>query len=249
MSSLCCDLKHHPDKAETASVIEPPSPAGISEVNTAAHKPGNAAASLSETTAEISSDPLGADIEIDGSFVGSTPSSVGVARGEHTLRISKDGYKPWVRSLRSSTGSIKIAAVLDPTPTGTAPGAATNRQESNSTAAPTSSVAAASTPPSSEQSGQPEDLIGIWFTGNSTVRHDGVEIAGVQPKGPADNIDIKAGDIILAIDGHFLVTIEELRAELLKHTIGKPLAIRYRHGRLTSENYLILGSKDAIPKR
>jgi S1-C subfamily serine protease len=88
--------------------------------------------------------------------------------------------------------------------------------------------------------GLPEDLIGVSFTGNPTVRHDGVEVASVQPNGPADRIDIKPGDVILAIDGHFLVTIEELRAELLRHTVGKPLVIRYRHGRLTSENYLIL---------
>lgn len=80
------------------------------------------------------------------------------------------------------------------------------------------------------------------------MRHDGIEIVGVQPKGPADTIEIKPGDVILAIDGHFLYTIDELRAELLRHALGKPLAIRYRHGRLTSENYLILGSKDTVPR-
>ncbi len=94
-----------------------------------------------------------------------------------------------------------------------------------------------------------ESLIGVSFSGSPTVRHDGVEISGVQPKGPADNIEIQPGDVILAIDGHYLYTIDELRAELRRHAIGKPLAIRYRHGRLTSENFLILGSGNETPQR
>ena len=97
--------------------------------------------------------------------------------------------------------------------------------------------------------GQPEAVIGVWFTGHPTVRHDGVEISGVQDKGPADEIDIKPGDVILSIDGHYLYTIDELRAELLRHEPGARIVIRYRHYRLTSENYLTLSSKDAVPHR
>ena len=92
-----------------------------------------------------------------------------------------------------------------------------------------------------------EVRIGVRFTGNPTVRHDGVEISGVQPKGPADNIDIKPGDVILAIDGHYLYTIDELRTELLRHEPGVRVTIRYRHYRLTSENYLTIGPKDTVP--
>ena len=92
-------------------------------------------------------------------------------------------------------------------------------------------------------------MIGVWVTGSPTVRHDGIEISGVRPKGPADNIEIQPGDVILAIDGHYLYTIDELRAELLRHEDGARLAIRYRHGRLTSENYVALGSKGAVSHR
>ena len=67
--------------------------------------------------------------------------------------------------------------------------------------------------------------------------------------GPADNIDIKPGDVILAIDGHYLYTIEELRAELLRHNPGTRVTIRYRHYRLTSDNYLTIGPKDPVPGR
>jgi S1-C subfamily serine protease len=81
------------------------------------------------------------------------------------------------------------------------------------------------------------------------VRHDGIEIVGVQPNGSADKIDMKAGDVILSIDDHYLFTINELRAEILRHEPGTRLAIRYRHNRLISENYLILSSGDAAPRR
>jgi S1-C subfamily serine protease len=94
-----------------------------------------------------------------------------------------------------------------------------------------------------------ESRIGVWFTGNPTAKHDGLEISGVQPNGPAANIDIKRGDVIIAIDGHYLYTIEELRAELLRHEQGGRLAIRYRHDRLTYENYLALTTEDATPRK
>jgi hypothetical protein len=46
--------------------------------------------SVPEVTAEILSDPLGADIDIDGAFVGSTPSSVGISAGEHSLSLGSE---------------------------------------------------------------------------------------------------------------------------------------------------------------
>jgi hypothetical protein len=133
---------------------------------------------------------------------------------------------------------------LDPSPANTA-GTAQTPAESRAS----STIRDPNPPANSTTSGLPEDLIGVSFTGSPTVRHDGIEIAGVRANGPADNIEIRPGDVIVAIDGHFLVTIDELRAELRRHVDGKPLAIRYRHGRLTSENYLIFGSNDAIRQR
>ena len=62
---------------------------------------------------EVSSTPDGADIEIDGNFVGSTPSTVGVAAGPHQLSLKKAGFKPWERKITVSSGHIKIAATLE----------------------------------------------------------------------------------------------------------------------------------------
>jgi hypothetical protein len=246
------------DKVETVSAVQSPLTTAPAGVTASVPKTGNRGGSLrdagtnasnpshstDEATAEISSDPLGADIEIDGNFVGNTPSSMGIVAGEHTLRISKNGYKKWERTLISSTGKIKIAAVLEPIPV-----------DAGGTAHTSAEVAATSTirdpaPPANSSEGMAEEArIGIWLTGNPTVKHDGIEISGVQPGGPADKIDIKPGDVIIAIDGHYLYTIDDLRAVLLRHERGARLAIRYRHDRLTYDNYLALTSKDAAPRR
>jgi serine protease Do len=63
----------------------------------------------------IKSDPEGADIIIDGNFVGNTPSSVLVKSGEHTIVIEKPGYKKWDRFIRIDPRSnITLNATLDP---------------------------------------------------------------------------------------------------------------------------------------
>jgi hypothetical protein len=69
--------------------------------------------SATMATLDFASTPLGADIEIDGNFVGSTPSSLTVEPGEHAIKISKAGYKPWERKMKASPGNVKIAAELE----------------------------------------------------------------------------------------------------------------------------------------
>lgn len=236
----------------------------------AATSAGNPARPAAEATVEISSAPSGADIEIDGSFVGSTPSSVTIEAGEHTLGVSKNGYKRWERTLRSSTGNIRIAAALEPIAVASAAtahtetlapslspanqssssvaGMASPRDDSPGTAA--TQTIRAPEPATSLPGGPPEEsLMGVSFAGNPTVRHDGVEISGVQPKGPADGIDIRAGDVILALDAHYFFTIDEVRAELQRYKPGARLLIRYRRNQFISENYLTLRSQDAVPHR
>jgi PDZ domain-containing secreted protein len=61
---------------------------------------------------------------------------------------------------------------------------------------------------------------------------------------PQTAFGIQPGDAILAIDGHYLYTIDELRAELLPHEPGTRQKIQYRHDRFVSENYLALGKPE-----
>jgi hypothetical protein len=130
------------------------------------------------------------------------------------------------------------------------PGPAGSKDAKPTTLQATASTAGESEARSISSSRQVEEaLMGVSFAGSPTVRHDGIVVYSVQTQGPADNIDIQPGDVILAIDGHYLYTIEDLRAELLRHNSGARVAIRYRHYRLTSENYIILGSRGSDSQR
>ncbi len=62
---------------------------------------------------EVSSTPAGADIEIDGNFVGNTPSTLGITAGSHQVSVKKAGFKPWERKITVSSGHIKIDATLE----------------------------------------------------------------------------------------------------------------------------------------
>jgi len=65
------------------------------------------------TKASITSIPDGADIEIDGSFVGNTPSTAELTLGEHTISVKKSGYKAWERKMKAGGGDVKINAELE----------------------------------------------------------------------------------------------------------------------------------------
>jgi hypothetical protein len=76
--------------------------------------PGAAKATNAPAQLSVSSTPSGADIEVDGSFVGSTPSELSIAEGDHTIEIRKAGFKTWQRQLKVTGGStVHIDAGLD----------------------------------------------------------------------------------------------------------------------------------------
>jgi hypothetical protein len=62
----------------------------------------------------IKSAPDGADITVDGKFVGSTPSTVKLSPGDHTIKIEKSGFKAWERTITVSPGSeVTVNATLE----------------------------------------------------------------------------------------------------------------------------------------
>jgi PEGA domain len=63
---------------------------------------------------QINSTPSDADIEVDGSFVGNTPSDVQVSEGDHMVVLRKGGYKKWERQLKASGGnSVRLSVELE----------------------------------------------------------------------------------------------------------------------------------------
>ncbi len=63
---------------------------------------------------EISSEPSGAEIYVDGIFSSSTPSKLSLSQGEHSIRVSRPGFKDWERRVVvDSTSSKTLNAILD----------------------------------------------------------------------------------------------------------------------------------------
>jgi hypothetical protein len=64
----------------------------------------------------VDSSVMGADIEVDGNFVGSTPSTVAVTPGQHTIVVKKKGYVDWTRTMNVAGSSVHLSADLDAKP-------------------------------------------------------------------------------------------------------------------------------------
>lgn len=56
-------------------------------------------------TIDVSSDPRGAEVDVDGAFVGDTPASLKLPSGKHAISVSKKGFKPWSRNVLVLAGS------------------------------------------------------------------------------------------------------------------------------------------------
>lgn len=79
------------------------------------------ASSVQEVTPEktekvmckFNSTPSGAEITLDGKYVGSTPSEIGLTTGTHVVVFSLPGFTQWKRDLTVMSGSeLSVSAIL-----------------------------------------------------------------------------------------------------------------------------------------
>jgi hypothetical protein len=89
----------------TQQVQTNPPPSGV--------LPSSVSQASTDAQLEVTSNPSGADVELDGNFVGNTPSSIGVSTGDHTVSVKKSGYKLWERKIKVSSGRVNISAELE----------------------------------------------------------------------------------------------------------------------------------------
>src|SRR5205085_12198475 len=89
-----------------------PGPAGEATTATTSAA-GSSMATAAQTTISITSTPPGADVEVDGKFIGNTPSTLSLAPGDHASKITKKGYKAWQRNLSASGGTVNLGAELE----------------------------------------------------------------------------------------------------------------------------------------
>jgi hypothetical protein len=93
--------------------------------------PNSVGQTSNDAQLEVTSTPGGADVELDGSFVGNTPSSIGVSPGDHTITVKKSGCKTWERKIKVSSGKVNISAELDAEPTAGSVSAKPGSEDSN----------------------------------------------------------------------------------------------------------------------
>jgi hypothetical protein len=74
---------------------------------------------------QIQVQPAGAPVYVDGLRSGSTPLSLTLKPGQHTVRVEQDGYEPWVETVNLAAGGtavlegdlVPLATSLEPTVT------------------------------------------------------------------------------------------------------------------------------------
>jgi hypothetical protein len=49
---------------------------------------------------------------VDGSFMGSTPSTLQLAPGKHDVVVKKVGYQDWSRSMMVGSGAVRLSAEM-----------------------------------------------------------------------------------------------------------------------------------------
>ncbi len=101
-------------KVSLASIpAGPPVPRPTSPVPALATAP---AAPQVFASVQLSSNPSGAEITIDGNDAGNTPSLIKLKPGTHSIRITMTGYTPWERSIDTGAGESRtVAADLEKT--------------------------------------------------------------------------------------------------------------------------------------
>lgn len=102
------------DEAAPAAA-ETPKPAETAEVPAPSPQPAERAepAHPALTAVILKSKPDGAEISVDGKFMGNTPSTIRMEAGDHTVTLTKSGFNEWTRTISVNPGSdITMVAEL-----------------------------------------------------------------------------------------------------------------------------------------
>jgi hypothetical protein len=68
------------------------------------------AAAVQQSSIAVDASVPNCDIEVDGNFMGSTPSTLNLAPGKHEIVVKKTGYQNWSRTMMVASGSVRLSA-------------------------------------------------------------------------------------------------------------------------------------------
>jgi PEGA domain len=85
------------------------------ETNPTESKPTESAPSeTAKGTVNVSSNPAGADVLVDGDFVGNSPAALKLTPGKHTITVKISGYGEWSKEITVQSGSdVQLTANLE----------------------------------------------------------------------------------------------------------------------------------------
>jgi hypothetical protein len=91
----------------------PPAPAPVAPAPTVRSAQAAPPEKVEKVRCNFSSTPAGADIMLDGKYVGSTPSEIELVTGTHVIVFSMAGFGQWKRELTVLPGSeLNVSAIL-----------------------------------------------------------------------------------------------------------------------------------------
>lgn len=114
-----------PNRAETKASLaqalpmqaQVQAPAAIASTPATPRKVDDSASSSGTTEAalvDVSSTPTGADVDVDGSLYGTTPSTLILSPGSHEIAIKKSGFMVWRKKFKLSSGHSNVNVELVP---------------------------------------------------------------------------------------------------------------------------------------
>jgi hypothetical protein len=193
------------------------------------YSPGQSSAVPS--TVAVSSTPPGADIFVDEDFVGNTPSTINVAAGRHVMTVKKSGFQNWARIVNFSGGLITLNAELA--------GGPNEMRTADPPKMPDSTKESAAAGVSTNSS---EKLVG-WIGVSAKNGSGGALVINVTADGPAAQVGIHVGDIILSLNGR-LIKGKDFEMEVAGLKPGTRVPVDYTRGSSAHEIWITVGSQN-----
>jgi hypothetical protein len=91
-----------------AAILAPPTPSRKADDSASSRD------TIEAALVDVSSTPDGADVDVDGSLWGKTPSTMILTPGSHEIAIKKSGFHVWRKRFKLSSGHVNVNVELVP---------------------------------------------------------------------------------------------------------------------------------------